>query len=1270
MKKLFTLFAVAFLVTALSLIYAQESGENSTPVLQYYQNISSNNSPILIGNGNIQPDAINLWVLTHNGYVSSVCVAPINTVKYQRCEYLIRPSEMLASGYPSGATINSIGFQNYTAGVGGTTLSGTLTIWLMNTTNTTYTLGTSWTTSGFTQVHSGTFTPPITSGTIWDVAFSLPAAFTYTGGGVYVAWQFSYVSGTVGTTAVPHYVNTLMASPAGRYGSSSTALPTSLTATSSRPQTRFGNTSIVDIISIQQIYTLERVPTPYGTPTPIGVYISNVSGGSSPAFTLSITVKDVATSTTRYSASLPVAALGVGLGTTINFPGWTPIIQENVNITASTSVIAGETFTGNNTKTISGNVNDNLYSYNYSTTGFTNYGFTYPSTGLFGAKFTANGSTTIFGANIVIGNNAANSGNTIYAVLLNSSGTIITQSSNYTIVSGDLGTNKSFNFPTPQTITSADFYLALAQTAGTAQWYPLGVFPESPPRGSTFYTFPIGGGTPTADGLQYKYGIEASLIIGYCTSTATSTADDDVGNVTFGTINNGVASPVTSNPTAVNMYTNFYNSVTAANIEQGSTYPISVSGIWQAGAYTAGVSVYIDFDKSGTFEAGEGVYLGQVNGTTNTITGNITIPAGATPGNTRMRVILVESGSSLASACGTYTWGETEDYRVNITAPSSMSYVSSAVTQTVTTPVYNGTTNNQIIGIQVVTSGSASPLNVSQLNFDVTSGTTSVSDIQNAKVFYTGASSTFATGTQFGSTYATIPSYPATFSISSGTPQTLLCGTNFFWLTYDVKSSAIVGNLIDAKCNTVTVSSINRTPSPTSVSGTRTIASWHYGGPMATYYFANSTSFASGSPSQPQYNWFDTSESINLIINSIGTPTAGSIDDGYFTINLPSGMLYKFMGTNYTAVYIGTNGYVTFGAGSTIYSVPVTGIPSTSVPSNGIFGLFCDIRYDQTYTPYNRLCYKFDEIGNRMIITFQNAPTLYSGTNQYVSFQMILNYSESSPVDNSPFVVQFDDAQSGDGWKNATTGQYYTNSLNHIVGLQGNGTSGTALQYRFVYGANVYAAGPLISSPVAIGYGANNGTLPVELTSFDAVVHERNINLNWVTNKEINNKGFDLERKTQNDEWLKITFKNGKGNTNLQTKYSFEDKKLNTGKYFYRLKQIDMNGNYKYYALNNAVTVGVPAKFNLSQNYPNPFNPVTKIDYDLPYDSKVNIVIYDVLGREVKYLVKNENNSAGYYTVELNAVNLASSVYFYRITATSQSNGKNFTCTKRMILIK
>ncbi|HRF66649.1 MAG TPA: T9SS type A sorting domain-containing protein [Ignavibacteria bacterium] len=95
----------------------------------------------------------------------------------------------------------------------------------------------------------------------------------------------------------------------------------------------------------------------------------------------------------------------------------------------------------------------------------------------------------------------------------------------------------------------------------------------------------------------------------------------------------------------------------------------------------------------------------------------------------------------------------------------------------------------------------------------------------------------------------------------------------------------------------------------------------------------------------------------------------------------------------------------------------------------------------------------------------------------------------------------------------------------------------------------------------------------------------------------------------------------------------------------------------------------IPLVFRLSQNYPNPFNPVTKINYDLPKDSKVKIVIYDILGREIKRLVNSELKTAGSYIVDFNASNYASGVYFYHIEA-EESNGNKFVDSKKMVLIK
>ena len=89
----------------------------------------------------------------------------------------------------------------------------------------------------------------------------------------------------------------------------------------------------------------------------------------------------------------------------------------------------------------------------------------------------------------------------------------------------------------------------------------------------------------------------------------------------------------------------------------------------------------------------------------------------------------------------------------------------------------------------------------------------------------------------------------------------------------------------------------------------------------------------------------------------------------------------------------------------------------------------------------------------------------------------------------------------------------------------------------------------------------------------------------------------------------------------------------------------------------------IPTVFSLSQNYPNPFNPLTKINYTLPVGTKVNIKIYDILGRLVKELV-NEFKDAGAYTVSFDGSGFASGVYFYRIEA-----GK-FVQSKKMVLLK
>lgn len=205
--------------------------------------------------------------------------------------------------------------------------------------------------------------------------------------------------------------------------------------------------------------------------------------------------------------------------------------------------------------------------------------------------------------------------------------------------------------------------------------------------------------------------------------------------------------------------------------------------------------------------------------------------------------------------------------------------------------------------------------------------------------------------------------------------------------------------------------------------------------------------------------------------------------------------------------------------------------------------------------------------------------------------------------------------------------------------------------------------------PTAPDIGAdetgNTAPLPVELASFNSLVIKNEVILDWITTSELNNSGFEIERMSViNNQWNKAGFVNGNGTTSEIRKYKFNDKNLQTGRYKYRLKQIDYNGNFEYFNLNNEVEVGIPDKYNLSQNYPNPFNPETKIDYNIPAEVKINLRIYDITGREVANIINNEVQSAGYYTVKINASGLSSGIYFYRLTA------GEFVMSKRMLLVK
>jgi hypothetical protein len=202
-------------------------------------------------------------------------------------------------------------------------------------------------------------------------------------------------------------------------------------------------------------------------------------------------------------------------------------------------------------------------------------------------------------------------------------------------------------------------------------------------------------------------------------------------------------------------------------------------------------------------------------------------------------------------------------------------------------------------------------------------------------------------------------------------------------------------------------------------------------------------------------------------------------------------------------------------------------------------------------------------------------------------------------------------------------------------------------------------------SQFGIGSTSQNA-LPVELTSFSATQNENSVILNWSTATELNNYGFEIERKKLNSEnWSVISFVQGYGNSNSVKNYSYvDDSIVKSDKYLYRIKQIDFDGKHEY---SKIIEINfnemLPGGYVLEQNYPNPFNPTTNIKFAVPENSNVKITIYNAVGKEVGVLV-NGQYTAGYYNYSWDASNLASGVYFYEMIT------DNFRQVQKMMLMK
>jgi hypothetical protein len=370
-----------------------------------------------------------------------------------------------------------------------------------------------------------------------------------------------------------------------------------------------------------------------------------------------------------------------------------------------------------------------------------------------------------------------------------------------------------------------------------------------------------------------------------------------------------------------------------------------------------------------------------------------------------------------------------------------------------------------------------------------------------------------------------------------------------------------------------------------------------------------------------------------------------------------------------------SNNYIEF---MTLYRMNLTSLKITSNPVQSTGQIADGNYYDLSNTNWTDVpAGTFVRLGNNLnndnnasdrILQYNGSgsaslPNLIAG-----SSNQLIAYTGSAPVPTYYIAgIHWGDTN---GWSSSSNAPFDTPSSSNITLTS---TSEDNWYYSNTASGNLYSVRNSLTtqgnwSSITPGGFQNlssnisSNALPVELSSFTGRIDKDKIILQWRTETEVNNYGFEIQRSTDKISWSKIGFVPGNGNSNAPNAYTFIDKNPIGGTVYYRLKQEDNDGRFEYSKIIE-LNYTIPLEVSLLQNYPNPFNPVSTIKYSIPEYGFVSLKVYDVLGRLVTTLV-NGKQEAGQYSVKFNGNGLASGIYFYVLTT------NNFVISKKMNLLK
>lgn len=691
--------------------------------------------------GNVLSQATSVFEAPQNNITTTQLRAPngLSTSAYMRAAALVLQTEL--TYIPSSTTLTSFGFTLSTSSNMSAPVTGNFTVYLENTSDVTYNKGTSWPTiiTGMSTCYASVISIP-QSLTTTSVMVTLSTPFVYTGGGLYVAYDW-YSSGPYSTAPATFWSESAALTTGCASSVSASSAPTTLGTSNFRPSFLFGfSNPYTNDVRVTAIEAPGRIAAGInGAVTPIA-RVENISSTTA----TNVVVTASLTGPNSYINTITIPSLAAGATTVLTFAPYTP-----ANPGAQTLVVtsAADMYNPNNTKQYLQEVTCDIWgqgpatnTYTYTSVGFNT------GSGIISTPYANVATNTLVGLRGAVSTNTPAVGNVVYGVLLSSTGAILASSSNVTITAAMLGTFVNFNFATPQVLSPATtYYFGFAQTANTALGYfPAGTYGTNYLQPNLYYVTALTGGalTPIANNFGF-FGIE-----GVFNHTVNVSA-------TSQTVNCGASAVLTATSN-----TN-YN--------------------WSTGASTSSISV-----------------------TTATTTSQFTVSATNTLGCTSSKVVtltvlplplsiavsptLVCAGNTVSLTAGgaaNFTWSAGSTATINgaqiSDAPTSNTSYSLAAADP------NGCASNTVFALTV------NPLpnvNLSSTNASVCAGNT-------IALFASGSASTYSWSTgQTGSSITPIPASNTTYSLfgfsALGCVKTVTTGVTVDSFTPTVTSSTAI----------------------------------------------------------------------------------------------------------------------------------------------------------------------------------------------------------------------------------------------------------------------------------------------------------------------------------------------------------------------------------------------------------------------------------------------------------------------------------------------